>query len=42
MSFSMLWYVGSCLAMYKLGRFTAKNPGRVYELGKEFWIWMNK
>ncbi len=37
----MLCYLGSCVAMYKLGRFTAQKPGRLFELGKALWKWIS-
>jgi len=42
MSVSSVLFIVSCLAMYKLGAFNEKNPGRIWELTKCAWKWVRQ
>jgi hypothetical protein len=42
MSLSSLFFLGSCLGMYKLGAFNARNPGRMWEWSCRLWKWMQQ
>jgi hypothetical protein len=42
MSFSMLFYLLSCVGFYKLGGFTERNPGQLWEWAKQLRVWMDK
>jgi hypothetical protein len=42
MSFSMLLYLASCYAMYRLGRFTEHRPYALKRYARLVWAWVNK
>ena len=42
MSISSILFFASCWGMFKLGVYTERHPGEIFELGTRLWKWMQQ